>query len=634
MTLPGFYAPSMAWLALLAGPLILFYFLKLRRPRQTISSLVLWQQVMQDRRVNSPFQRFKRNLLLLLQLLVLLFVVGAATQPYWLGGPALVKRRPILIDCSASMGALDRPGGVSRLDAAKQKVGQIIEGMLSNQEICLISFSRTAHKLAGFTSNKKELLDALSHLEVEDVPSDIEDALRMTQALARSSPFESVLLLSDGNFPARADFELSFKLEYQKLLPAGPNVGITSLAAARASDGTWDVLVQVEGSGQEDMTTAVELRADGNLVGAESAVVGQGRSQRMVFRVPGDKPSGLEVRLIPNGFSSLASDDVAYLELPVLRPLWVYVSPALASYRHALEALPGLRLFPDSNGDSPASGYDVVVTDRAEEAGSRQARTTLVVSGIPPGLEGLVAVQQDGTQVVDWRRNSPLLLHVELSDLVILDDPQYLGQTREGDLEKLGYEVLVHGRRGPLVLQKRDGDRVVYHLLFHTDRSTLPYRVGFPILVSNLVHQAMYEAGLTEVQAAHTGVLPAIDLSPDRTYRVEDPSGGRRDQSSDRGGRLAGTPAPRVGLYRVYDGGTLSRQVGASLLSAQETALAGADTIQFNEDLSVAASEQRIKADRSLWRLLALVGFSVLLFEWLYYNRSTGWFLRLSTKER
>ena len=82
MNLPGFYSLVNAWFFLLLIPLIIFYFLKLKRPRLDIPSLALWRQVINDRRVNSPFQRFKRNLLLLLQILLLIFLVLAAMQPF------------------------------------------------------------------------------------------------------------------------------------------------------------------------------------------------------------------------------------------------------------------------------------------------------------------------------------------------------------------------------------------------------------------------------------------------------------------------------------------------------------------------------------------------------------------------
>src|SRR5260370_40289313 len=111
MSWGGFNALSYGWLATLVAPLVLFYFLKLKRPRLEIPSLVLWRQVLQDNRVNSPFQRFKRNLLLLLQLLLLAFLVLAAMQPYWRGHVSQTKRLPVLIDNSASMSPSGKAGG-------------------------------------------------------------------------------------------------------------------------------------------------------------------------------------------------------------------------------------------------------------------------------------------------------------------------------------------------------------------------------------------------------------------------------------------------------------------------------------------------------------------------------------------
>src|ERR1700729_3453463 len=113
--LPAFTSLGNAWLFALLVPLIAFYFLKLKRPRVAIPSLVLWRQVVNDQRVNSPFQRFKRNLLLLLQILVLACLVLAAMQPYLRSASPRAQYQPVLIDCSASMAALDKPGGVTRM---------------------------------------------------------------------------------------------------------------------------------------------------------------------------------------------------------------------------------------------------------------------------------------------------------------------------------------------------------------------------------------------------------------------------------------------------------------------------------------------------------------------------------------
>ncbi|MHC4875935.1 MAG: VWA domain-containing protein, partial [Planctomycetota bacterium] len=203
MNWPGFAALANAWWLLLLIPLIIFYFLKLRRPRVEIASLALWQSVVNDQRVNSPFQKFKRNILLWLQLALLTLLVLAAMQPFFVGGSGRSNYLPILVDCSASMAATDAETGKSRLAIAKERVREVVENLLPDQRVSLIAMHSTAQRLTEFTDNKRILLDALDQLAIRDVPSRLEDALRMTQALARTVPVDSVLVYSDGNFPQR-----------------------------------------------------------------------------------------------------------------------------------------------------------------------------------------------------------------------------------------------------------------------------------------------------------------------------------------------------------------------------------------------------------------------------------------------
>src|ERR1039458_2624147 len=159
----------------------------------------------------------------------------------------------------------------------------MIDGLASGQELCLISFDSTPRKLTGFTNNKRLLRDALDQIKIADV------ATALVQALGRSETFDEVLLFSDGNFPPRVNFDLSFKLNYQRLSPAGPNLGITALSAQRAVTGGWDVFVQIEGSADAEGNAAVELFQDGNSIANERITVARGRAQRMVFQTKGDR---------------------------------------------------------------------------------------------------------------------------------------------------------------------------------------------------------------------------------------------------------------------------------------------------------------------------------------------------------
>ncbi len=621
-----FISAQWAHLFWLLVPLVFFYFLKLKRPRMEIPSLALWRSVLNDQRVNSPFQRFKRNFLLLLQILLLVCLVLAAMQPYMPTGADRGEHLPILIDTSASMAAIDETGE-SRLAAAKRDVRKLVDDLLPNQKLCLIAVSSTARKLTDFTDNQRVLRDALDQLKVSQVASRLEDALRMTQAMSRTVAIEKVVLYTDGNVPAQIDFELPFQLNYQKLPPAGRNIGITALNARR-KDKRWDVFVRIEGSRtlekKDEMPVAarVMLLQNGKEVGSELITLEAGQSQRIVFPVVVAGSSAVEVRLNPSGFDALDSDNVGYLDLPPSRELSVFCPLELESYRHALKGLKEVILYPSDDGQSKAASYDLVITDRKADS-DLDAGAFVFVGVLPDDLARLVRLDDSMAHVIDWQRSAPLLQHVLLTDVQIASRPVSAEGVRDRDYEELGYEIIAQGRTGPLVLRKETGSKTAHYFLFHTDRSTLPYRVGFPILVSNAVQIAMMQAGLSEVRGQQTGVLPPQTVKPDALYNIEAPDGTLSQARSSSDGVLTGVGAPAIGRYTIREGSTEVATVGVSLLTVTETSLVTVDQLQFRE-LSVRAAGEMLKSDHPLWPEFAGVGFVLLLVEWWYSQRKPG----------
>jgi Ca-activated chloride channel family protein len=620
---PGFVTPASAWLAALFIPLVILYFLKLKRPLQQIPSLALWRQVMNDQRVNSPFQRFKRNLLLLLQCLVLACLVLAAMQPYLSTGVGRAHYLPILIDCSASMGALDQQGGISRLDAAKAEAREVISNLLADQMVSLIVVNSSGRRLTDFTNNKKLLLSALEQITVSDVPSRLEDGLRLTQALARTYPFERALFLTDGNTPGAVDLELPFQIAMQIVPPGGPNIGITELNARRGAE-RWEIFVRVEAAAAGGGAAAVEFYQDQELLGTEQISLEAGQAQRLVFRAPADKASYIDVRVIPKGFDSLASDNVAFLDLPALRPLRIFVDLELKAFRKALQPIKGVEVLPVPGSTKPDQvlGYDLVISPDADET-VPTAPVTLHVGQIPPDIGKLVQIETGFVKVVDWQRNSPLLRHVQLTEVQMSDNPISKADVLDRDFESHGYEILAHATKGPLILHKnRDGKQSLW-LLFHPDRSTLPYRVAFPILVSNLVQIALQQAGLLETQGQTTGALPARIAEPRTSYSIIGPTGMRQDLTSSDEGLLMGISAPYVGRYDIQKGLSTAAKTSACLLNASETGLKSVDTIQFRE-VSVKASDAKLSTEKPLWTEFAIVGLLALALEWWFFQRRPG----------
>jgi hypothetical protein len=102
--------------------------------------------------------------------------------------------------------------------------------------------------------------------------------------------------------------------------------------------------------------------------------------------------------------------------------------------------------------------------------------------------------------------------------------------------------------------------------------------------------------------------------------QVTGPGSFRWSEKADSRGIVSGIPASRVGEY-VISSGNGERRIGASLLNTSETSLAAIEAIEFGDRVSIATETESLKSDRSLWWILAALGFAVLLVEWWWFQR-------------
>lgn len=258
--------PSAAWSWLALAPviLLLLYFLKLRRRPLEVSSTLLWRKSIEDLHVNSLFQWLRKNLLLIVQLLVL----GALG--YALAGPthnreAQGRHLIFILDNSASMSATDvKP---NRLEEAKRRLREHIAAMSDTDHAMLIAFNSEAAIVQSFTTRKPDLLTAVDRVPTTQRTTRLEQALALAegQANPRRSTIEGsmedapagqmarsllppeglraeAIIFSDGRFPDVPNFnagKLQLRFETIGTLPkpatgSGPrNVAITMASLRR-----------------------------------------------------------------------------------------------------------------------------------------------------------------------------------------------------------------------------------------------------------------------------------------------------------------------------------------------------------------------------------------------------------------
>jgi hypothetical protein len=276
------------WAALMVGAivipaLLLLYFLKLRRRMETVASTLLWRRAVQDLQVNAPFQRLRKSLLLLLQLLVLAAALLALARPV-----AQSQSRPeesvvLLIDHSGSMNALEN--GSTRLELAKQQAARLVRtfnragsrwlrfgGVVEPTRVMVIAFADRATIVAPFTTNMDELPALIQDIPPTDGRSNLREALELAEAYVSQSVTEQGpaggdvrsrhILISDGAIADASELILrSGTMELIRIGESRDNVGITALRAQRSYENPEQisVFVQVQNFAPQSFQTDLAL---------------------------------------------------------------------------------------------------------------------------------------------------------------------------------------------------------------------------------------------------------------------------------------------------------------------------------------------------------------------------------------
>ena len=261
------------WAMVLAIPpaIVALYFLKLRRMPLEVPSTYLWRRTIEDLHVNSLWQRLRKSILLLLQLLVMLLVIFALLRPGWQSAGATGNRFVILIDNSASMSSKDVEP--TRLEAAKARALEVINDMDGGDVAMIVAFNDRAVPVQQFTSNKYELRRKLKAIEPTNRTSDISEALRLASGLANPGRFgekckenevavaeaqpAELFILTDGRFSEVVGFDFgNLTPQYIIIGDEQPqNVGITSFSIARNEErpDKMQAVCRVENFGSQEL---------------------------------------------------------------------------------------------------------------------------------------------------------------------------------------------------------------------------------------------------------------------------------------------------------------------------------------------------------------------------------------------
>lgn len=609
--------------AILAGPIILMYMLRLRRREVLVSSTFLWQQVLQDNEANTPWQRLRRNLLLFLQLLILALLVFALARPFITVPAVSTGQIALLLDASASMNAADGQQDATRFEVAQQRALDIVETMGEDDTMTVIRVTDVPAVLAPQTQDRAVLRDAILNAEPSAARADWNAALTLAAGTSTAGATDfSLVIVGDGGVGAADALPgVQGEISYVPIGRSGGNIAITALATRSLGGDPPQLFAQVRNYGDEDAEIIFDLEVDGEIFTAERYDVPAGDTVSVVSEALPPGFQVIEAGITPATGSEtqdfLADDNVAYaisegnstLEALVISNGNVFVDRVLGS----LPTVSHINGSPEQG--VPSRAFDLYIFDSYLPP-TLPNGDMLIIN--PPRSPGIFTLGEPSEET-----GSPEI--VEQNELTLFLDVDSLNIREFTPVTASWLEPLVAVEGGDVILAGENNGRQVGVIAFGLGNSDLPLQIAFPILMNNFMDWYRPDTAAFDTTAVRTGESLTITppLRADRV-RVTKPDGDQREFDVD-SGLLIYADTDLTGVYRVevFDGSETLQdaQFAVNLFDAVESDIAPRSEITLGQTVITEVSDEEERGQREFWRWLALIAVVILMLEWFIYHR-------------
>ncbi len=597
---------ALFWLAV-AAPVILMYFLKLKRRKVPVASTWLWTRSIQDIRVNAPFQRLRRSLLLILQLLLILLAAFALADPIGRSSPPEEKRWAFLIDRSASMQMKDVK--LSRLEKARETALELLRACGPRDEVMIVAFSNRASVMTPLTSDRAAIERAIASIEPADTVTRVQEAVRIAASAVQPYKNREIVILSDGRFETIQGSAEDLALRYVPIGAEPRNASVSAVEVKKPlhADDPWTVFAQIDLFHKEALEIPVELHVNGQLRGVKKVKVPANSNAAVLFEINKPVPEVVQVKLDLDDDLEADNRGWAVARLQGLKVL--LLSSGNFFLDIAMANLPDTEAFKtDDLSKSSLGDFDVVVLDGTVPDPLPEGR--YLILGAVPKWEG---IKEEGTSdfpaVMDWERRHPVARMVNFSNLYVKSSPK---------LTLPGFATpVVEGPEGvPLVFSWEKGRTRAVVVPFKLLESDWPLRLSFPLFVANAFDWLRDE----DKAQPRPGDALRIRLSESETeVEVTGPGGAKQKLTGESGRDVVYGDTDRCGLYSVKRK-ERTEAVALNLFDPRESSGLVAKELKTAGG-RVSATAALPPVIRPYWRWLALAVLAVLLFEWYVYHR-------------
>lgn len=486
----NFLMPGAWWLTLLAFVPVLLLYLVRQRPRsRVVSTLLFWDALTPQLRAHPLWQRLRRWLSYLLQLVCLLLLIAVLARPARDGQSADASASILVLDASASLQATE-PEGTRAWDHLLATARDRLSSVRASDRVSIVLAGPSPEIVRSWTGNRRRALESLTSLAPASVASDPAAALRLARELAATTSGARIVFLTDQVWDSPPPSDLLADVELLTVARPGPNAGIARFDARRSysAPGAYTLTAEVVVSPHAPWRGEVLLHRDDKLIDVREIDLPAGGRWSHAWTETQRAASTYRLALDHTAGHRLALDKSASLTVPALpRPVVRIVGARQPFLEAALLSLPEVdHAFVDpAELATPAPVSLWIFSNTTPPPDFPRTHRALLID--PPATSGFWgassadAPRADTPLVTDWQRSHPLFRHVDFASV-------RPGATRVFKPAP-DAEIFAASFDTPILFGRWD-DRARWLVApFDLAGGNLVFRTAFPILLSNLLQQ-------------------------------------------------------------------------------------------------------------------------------------------------
>jgi len=280
---------------LITIPLVILLYILKRKYRQIeVSSSLLWKEAYKNTQANTPWEKLRVNIMMILQIIIILLIIFALMSPFFKFGGKTYKNLIVVIDTTASMSTLyDKDK--TRLDEGKEITKDYIKSIKESTNNYIIAFNGKSNI---------ETKNSIDEVTQTYGSGDISNALSYVRSLGEGLEEYEVLIVSDkkvelGDINGKAI----------SLASSGENAAITNLSH-KFSENKMKVIATVKNTGDTDYTGDFSLYNGEELLKVESLDLPKGASKTLNYELEDFKGDYLKGEL--SNKDLIAGDNIYY----------------------------------------------------------------------------------------------------------------------------------------------------------------------------------------------------------------------------------------------------------------------------------------------------------------------------------